>query len=76
MPTLQKTLFDVKEIAPHILEQVTNTLKMGRSHSIQAIAGTTTTASLTNPGGLSNPQNLGGAPIANLDIIRSVSNII
>jgi hypothetical protein len=73
MPTIQKTLFDVKEIAPHILEQVTNTLKMGRSHSIQTNGGTT---SLTNPGGLSIPQNLGGAPIANLDIIRSVSNII
>jgi len=73
MPSLQKTLFDVKEIAPHILEQVTNTLKMGRSHSIQT-AGVT--SSLTNPGGLSIPQNIGSAPIANLDIIRSVSNII
>jgi hypothetical protein len=71
MPTIQKNLFDVKEIAPHILEQVTNTLKMGRSHSIQ-----TTGTSLTNPGGLSIPQNLGGAPISNIDIIRSVSNII
>lgn len=33
-PSAPQKLLDMKDLAPHILEQVTNSLKMGRSHSI------------------------------------------
>ncbi len=33
-PSAPGKLLEMKDLAPHIIEQVTNSLKMGRSHSI------------------------------------------